>query len=54
MERLVLRRYSQGDRLDIIENPIHFEIADRDLYGTGKLVGGKALLVANGRWERVA
>lgn len=52
VDLLGLRRYTSGDRLDVIERVAQFEIADGDVYGTGRRAGGNGVLVAKGCWSR--
>lgn len=49
--RIVFKKYSNSPRLDAIENAIAFEIAPRDLFGTGKLGPEEGVLAPSGSWE---
>jgi lipopolysaccharide transport system ATP-binding protein len=47
---LLLKEHSGGNRLDAVEEITSFEIAPRDIYGTGKLPLESKLLVPQGHW----
>jgi lipopolysaccharide transport system ATP-binding protein len=51
IQLLVFKKYAGGERIDAIQNAASFEIAPRDIYGTGKLGLKGSLLIPSGAWE---
>jgi lipopolysaccharide transport system ATP-binding protein len=51
VNRIVIKAYSNADRIDCIERILPFEIVGRDIYKTGKITPDGMLIVPEGRWE---
>ncbi len=51
LDRVSLKKYSGGERLDQITNVASFEIFPTDVYGTGKVIFSDGIIVPKAVWE---
>lgn len=51
INRIVIKTYSNADRIDCVERILPFEIVGRDIYKTGKITPDGMLIVPEASWE---